>query len=197
MEITGELSEFPLPELLQFLDRRQATGSLSLDVFSNYYAELQPQHYTIWLNQGHIVLVQRGDYRLDVYTLAIQKEWIRPFVANKLKERSPQSVAAGLYLELQGVLNFEQLRSLFFSEVVHRVEGLFDTRNAKFTFQTNPNLPLHEMTGFSISATKVAMQGFRSDRSLLQLRDALSSIEHSQIHSAFCTTPSEVHTLRI
>lgn len=40
MEIRGTLSEFPLPELLQVLDRRQVTGCLLLDIYSDHYSEL-------------------------------------------------------------------------------------------------------------------------------------------------------------
>ncbi len=161
MEITGNISEFLLPELLQFLDRRRTTGCLSLDIFSDYYTELQSQHYDIWLNQGQIVSVQRENYRQDVYDLAVHREWISSFVAKKLRERSPQDLAAGLYLESQGVLHFGQLRILFFAEVVHRVEALCDVRNATFLFQTTADLPMHEMTGLSIPAARVAKQGFR------------------------------------
>lgn len=159
MKITGRLSEFPLPELLQLLDRRRATGCLSLDIFSDYYAELLPNHYDIWLHQGQIVSLQRKSCKYDIYDLAVRNEWISLFVARKLKERSPHDIPTGTYLESQGVLSFGQLRSLFFSEVVHRVEALCDMQNAEFNFQTTTDLPVSEMTGLSISGTKVAKQG--------------------------------------
>ncbi|MEO0985375.1 MAG: DUF4388 domain-containing protein [Cyanobacteria bacterium J06639_14] len=160
MEITGNFSEFPLPELLQFLDRRRATGCLSLHVFSNHYAELKPRQYDVWLHRGQIVSVQQGNCKQDVYDLAVEKRWMSLFAARKLKQRSPQGVAAGLYLESQGVINFEQLRSLFFGEVVHRVEALCATQNAVFKFQSTTIPPSHSMTGLSISAARVAKQGF-------------------------------------
>ncbi len=162
MEITGRLSEFPLPELLQFLDRRQATGCLALDIFSDYYTELLPNHYDIWLHQGQIVSLQRKSCKYDVYDLAVRNEWISLYVARKLKGRSPNDIPAGTFLESQGVLNFGQLRSLFFSEVVHRVEALCDVQNAEFMFRAIADLPIYEMTGLSISGTKVAKQGMRN-----------------------------------
>ena len=167
MEIISKLSEFPLPELLQFLDRRRVIGRLSLHIFSDYFTELKPQHYIIWLNQGHVVSLQRGCYPKDVYDFAVRKEWISLFVAKKLKARSPQDIAAGLYLESQGAITFGQLRSLFFSEVVHRAEALCEARKARFTFQTTDELPMHEMTGLKIPAAKVAEQGMKGQRSNL------------------------------
>ena len=163
MEITGTFAEFPLPELLQFLGKCHGTGCLSLEIFSDYYPELEPQTYIIWLNQGDIVLAQRRYYRQDIYALAIQKEWISQFAARKLKERSPKDTPAGLYLEAQGVLNFGQLRELFFHEVVHRTEGLCDSKKANFSFQSTTDLPMSEMTGLSISAIKAARQGMRGN----------------------------------
>ncbi|MEM7062640.1 MAG: DUF4388 domain-containing protein [Cyanobacteria bacterium P01_B01_bin.77] len=159
MEIAGSLTEFPLPELLQFLDRRQVTGWLSLSVLSNYYEELKPRQYEIWLHQGHIVSAQREDHGQDVYSLAVQKEWIRPFVAKKLKKQAPEDVAAGLYLETQRILSFKQLRSLFFSEVVHRVESLCSLNNGEYIFQTRATLPMHKITGLRIPAMTVATFG--------------------------------------
>ena len=66
MEITGQSSEFPLPELFQFLDRRQVTGCLSLKIFSDYYDELEPQLFDVWLNQGQIVALKRGNHKQDI-----------------------------------------------------------------------------------------------------------------------------------
>ncbi|MEM9216540.1 MAG: DUF4388 domain-containing protein [Cyanobacteria bacterium P01_F01_bin.150] len=164
MEITGTFAEFPLPELLQFLGKRHSTGCLSLEIFSNYYPELEPQTYIIWLNQGDIVLAQRRYHHQDIYALAIQKEWVSQFAARKLKARSPRDTAAGLYLETQGVLHFGQLRELFAESVVHRVEGLCSSKKAIFKFQTTNDLPMDDMTGLSISAIKLAQQGFQKTK---------------------------------
>lgn len=164
MEMSGTLNECSLPEILQFLDRRRSVGALSLDIFSDYYPELNPNHYLIWLNQGHIISVQREHCRHDIYSLAVRNEWISSFAAKKLKDRAPQGVTAGTYLESQGILNFGQLRELFFSEVVHRVEALCDIQNANFTFQTTTNFPMNKITGLTIPASKVAKQGFRKRR---------------------------------
>jgi hypothetical protein len=183
MEMTGTLSEFPLPELLQLLDQRRLTGCLSVDIFSDYYAELRPQNYVIWLEQGHVASVQRGDCPQDIYTLAVHQDWISPYVAQRLKARSPQDKSAGSYLESQGVLNFEQLRSLFFKEVVHRVEALCTVSNAMFQFQTTDTLPLQTMTGFRIPATKLAKQGFWGSSSRFSRLESLESPRHENVLS--------------
>ena len=180
MNITGCIAEFPLPELLQFLDRRQGTGCLRLEVFSDYYAELHPQNYSIWLSEGQIIAVHRHDHESDVYTLAAHKEWISTFSARKLRERAPKNIAAGLYLESQGVLNFSQLRLLFFNEVVYRVESFCAVKKANFNFQTSANLPLHCMTGLHSAASKVAQQGLRMKNS----NDTLQNIKNRLLSPA-------------
>lgn len=164
MEIAGNLTEFPLPELLQFLDHRQVTGWLSISVASNFYEELKPRCYEIWLHQGHIVSAQREAYYQDVYSLSVQKEWIRPFVAKRLKKLAPENMPAGIYLEAQSILSFEQLRTLYFSEVIHRIEPLCYMYDGRFIFQTKASLPMHQLTGVRIPATTVASYGFGQRR---------------------------------
>ena len=82
----GTFAEFLLPELLQFLGKRHSTGYLSLEIFSDYYPELEPQIYIIWLNQGDIILAQRRYHRQDIYALAVQKKWVSQFAARKLTD---------------------------------------------------------------------------------------------------------------
>ncbi|NEQ96175.1 MAG: DUF4388 domain-containing protein [Cyanothece sp. SIO2G6] len=155
MNISGTSTEFPLPELLQMLDQRQVTGCLSLSISSPYYAELLPQCYDIWLSQGHVVALQHQPHDPDIYTLAIAKKWISGYVSRKLRKLSPKTIAAGLYLESQGVLNFDQLRSLFFSEVIHRLQSLCQMPTTKFEFGSTTNLPISYMTGLAIAAATV------------------------------------------
>jgi hypothetical protein len=175
MKISGNVSEFSLPELLRFLDRQSVTGLLSLEVFSAYYNELKAQTYAIWLKQGNIVAASYGLYKKDIFALAVHKEWLSPFVAQKLAQRLPETVSAGSYLESQGALHFGQLHTLFSEEVIDRVQALFEVKALNFEFETIAELPLREMTGLSIPAATVIVQRLRSDRSLRQLEKKLIS----------------------
>jgi len=192
MEIAGSTEEYPLPELLQMLDQRRTTGCLTLNAFSDHYAELKPQTYVVWLNQGNIVSANRGSYEQDIFSLAAHKQWISRFAAQKLAQRLPANTSAGLYLEAQGVLNFGQLRTLFFSEVINRVEALCHIKLVHFKFQSTTELPMQEMTGLSISASKVAMHGFRGDCSLTQLKRDLFDAVHLQFHSSHSMVSPDV-----
>lgn len=162
MEIIGNLSEFPLPELLQFLGRRCVTGSLSLTIFSNYYAELKPSECIVWLYEGNIVALKRTSCSSDIYDLIVQNEWVNRFTAKRLKDRAPANIPSGMYLETQGIINFGQLRTLFFANVVRPIENLLAIQNSTFKFQTTYELPMHEMIGLNFPAMEVAkrcMQG--------------------------------------
>lgn len=143
--------------------------------------------------QGQLVSVQRASCKSDVYDLAVRNEWLSLFVARKLKGQSPNDTHAGTYLESQGVLDFGQLRSLFFSEVVHRVEALCDVQNAEFMFRAIANLPIHEMTGLSISATKITKQGMRgvglsSGKNRYSLKVLKSQLSRSENQIPSCTS---------
>lgn len=201
MEITGNINECPLPELLQFLDHRQATGSLSLEIFSEHYPELKPQSYKICLHEGHIVSLQRECRRQDIYDLAVQQGWISLFASRKLRERAPNDIAAGLYLESQGVLDFGQLRSIFFSEVVHPIESLCSICNAIFFhFESISDLTINKTIGFGIPATKVAKfsleNTFKFVSKATPLQEIEVSISNGQTHPTIYNAQKFSRTIR-
>jgi hypothetical protein len=169
MEITGTLSEFPLQNLLQLLDQRNATGCLVLSSSSNNCAESYPctesysYNHLIWFEHGHIISTQKGNHKKDIYTLAVREEMLSPFLVKRLREEAPEEIAAGLYLEEQGILDFDQLRSIFFSEVVCLIQSLCLQENAVFYFLSTTDLPRNAMTGFRIPASRVVILEFLSE----------------------------------
>ncbi|NEQ21733.1 MAG: hypothetical protein F6K28_21465, partial [Microcoleus sp. SIO2G3] len=57
----------------------------------------------------------------------------------------------GFYLKNQGVLRTEQLKQLFFTQVLQQLHPLLQLKNGTFKFEQDVPLPMREMTGLSIS----------------------------------------------
>ncbi|MHC5828117.1 MAG: DUF4388 domain-containing protein, partial [Nostoc sp.] len=79
----------------------------------------------------------------------------------------------GLCLKSQGLLQPEQLKLLFNTQVLRQVCALFQIKDALFTFDSTAKLPLAEMTGLSMSATEVILLGLRALRDWTALGDKL------------------------
>jgi hypothetical protein len=55
MALTGNLAEYTLPEIFQFLEQGQKSGSLTIRTFPP--AETAVDTYYIWLHQGRIAIL--------------------------------------------------------------------------------------------------------------------------------------------
>jgi hypothetical protein len=72
MPVSGYLSNFSLPEVLQFLQEGQKTGLLTVRSLPNTTQEFS--RYFIWFNQGRIIAAaDRTDYRGLVNMIALRK----------------------------------------------------------------------------------------------------------------------------
>ncbi|MEA5582610.1 DUF4388 domain-containing protein [Nodularia harveyana UHCC-0300] len=172
MTITGTFKDFSLPELLQFLDHGKKTGVLAIHLQS---PNSNMAHYYIWLHQGRVIAA--GD-RLDEKGLTLmiaQRGWISERVVARVTQICPNfnSTPLGLSLKSQGLLDGEQLKQLFKSQVVRPISTLFQAEDGLFTFKPTRSLPFAEMTGLSMPATEVILTGLRLLRNWDALADKL------------------------
>jgi hypothetical protein len=79
----------------------------------------------------------------------------------------------GLCLKSQGLVQAEQLKLLFNSQVLRPVCALFQIKDGQFRFEPISALPLGEMTGLSMSATEVILIGLRALRDWSALAEKL------------------------
>lgn len=160
MSITGYLSEFSLPELLQLLQRGQKTGLLAVQLLSE--PDEPTEHYFLWLYQGHIVsATNRLDSRCFA-TLLCRQGYVTSLMISRLIRRCPPDVSLGTFLCEKGVLEKTQLKDLFRDQVIQQVCGLFQLPDGCFQFDPRTPLPKVEMTGLSIPATEVTLPGLRA-----------------------------------
>ncbi|MBK1988643.1 DUF4388 domain-containing protein [Sphaerospermopsis aphanizomenoides BCCUSP55] len=175
MTITGNFADFSLPELLQFLDQGKKTGILYIEFLAAENDKKKKQVYYIWLHQGRVV--SAAD-RLDQQGLTLmiaQRGWISERVISRVTQISSCFINSplGLCLKSQGLVQPEQLKLLFNSQVLRPVCALFQVKDALFRFEPTSTLPLGEMTGLSMSATEVILIGLRALKDWTALEEKL------------------------
>jgi hypothetical protein len=151
MSISGFLSDFSLPEIFQFIEKRRKTGLLTLRALPK--SQATPAVYYIWVSQGRVVAAANRLDQQGLVSLIEQHQVVSDRVLDKLVHWCcPLDVPLGLYLKNQGVLQTEQLQELFKLQVLQQVGILFKFKEAEFKFDQNAFIPTREMTGLSIEA---------------------------------------------
>lgn len=161
MSITGYLAEFSLPELFQFLDQGQKTGSLNLSFNSNDGSQEQKCHY-VWFRQGRIVASSHSNDGNGLISLIKQKGWLNDKILDYKNNVYKFDAPLGLSLKSNGFLDAEQLKMLFYSQIMRKVCDLFQLQDAYFEFDENASLSFAEMTGLSSPGTDLTLAGLRA-----------------------------------
>lgn len=169
MAITGNLKNFSIPELFQFIHQGRKTGLLTIrtqpitaDVFPT--GQIQSQEntfYYIWVNQGGIVAFSKGPDSQDLISAIIQRGWLKNDSIAELMSYYSVNTPIGLYLKQQGILQVEQLKLLFHAQVVRPVCALFRIENGQFKFNPEAPLPTAKMTGLHLPADEATLLGLR------------------------------------
>jgi hypothetical protein len=172
MAITGYLAEFSLAEIFQFLEQGSKTGLLTISALSDFQAEGRRNHH-IWFNQGRIVAAANSLDQQGLITMISQRGWMGNHAASRLAQGCAVGTPTGLCLKTQGVLNAEQLKILFYVQVMRQVCALFELKDGWFQFDTKAPIPATEMTGLSAPATEVTLAGLRALKDWTALSDKL------------------------
>lgn len=172
MTVTGYLAEFSLAELFQFLEQGNKVGLLTICTLVNADSGQQRNHH-IWFNQGRIVAAGSTLDQQGLLRLISQRGWLGDRAASRLAQSCPVNTPIGLCFKSQGVLNAEQLKLLFYAQVMQQVCALFALKDGWFQFDIKVPLPIAEMTGLSAPATEVTMAGLRALKDWSALADKL------------------------
>ena len=152
MSVVGSLSEFSVPEVLQFLQDGRKTGLLAIQAVSPNPQDISvrpdPQQFCfIWVNQGRVV---SATSRLDGRCLAgllRRRRYASSLAITRLIRRCPPDMPLGLFLRSKGVLQAKQLKLLFALQVIQQVCELFQLSDGRFRFDSKAPLPRVEMPG--------------------------------------------------
>lgn len=159
MCITGCLTDFSLPEILQFLACGKKTGLLKLHILPQVDTERLSNFY-IWVERGRIVAAANRSDRQGLILLIVQSHWVSHRVLLKLIEHCYGSDRAlGTFLKQQGVLSPEQLERLFIFQALLPISTLSQHTNGLFQFAPQLLAPEQEKTGLSILASQAAPLG--------------------------------------
>lgn len=172
MAVTGYLAEFSLAELFQFLEQGNKVGLLTICTLTDTDSGQQRNHH-IWFNQGRIVAASSRLDQEGLLRMISKRGWLGDRAASRLAQSCAINTAIGLCLKSQGVLNAEQLKLLFYAQVMQQVCALFMLKDGWFQFDPKAPLPSAEMTGLSAPATEVTLAGLRALKDWSALADKL------------------------
>ncbi|HEY9645423.1 MAG TPA: DUF4388 domain-containing protein [Chroococcidiopsis sp.] len=170
MAITGYLAEFSLADLFKFLEQGNKTGLLSICPLSD--ASDRKNHY-IWLRQGRIVAAAAALDHQELIRQIGQRGWLGELAASRLGQNCTLGMPLGVCLKTQGALSVEQLKMLFYTQVMRQVCDLFTLKDGWFQFDHRTTIPETEMTGLSAPATEVTLVGLRALKDWSALADKL------------------------
>lgn len=171
MNINGYLSEYSLPEIFQLISQGEKTGRLTL--FCKY--DLQHPHHYIWFQNGLIVAAANHLNQDGLASIIDERKWLKKEIIQKISKICASNVPLGLYLKAQNLLNAEQLKILFYIQVMRQVCELFKLKKGQFEFDSNSSLPKAEMTGLSNKAVEVTLEGLRVLKDWSALKEKLPS----------------------
>lgn len=157
----GKLSEYSLPEIFQFLEQGQKTGLLVVNSLPTGGTTATKPYY-FWIQQGWIVAAAD---RLDgqgLMSLLQQRNWLSDRLASKIPLICTLDAPLGLCLKSQGILQPEQLKLLFRTQVIQQAAEVFQLSDGRFALEQIAIIPYAEMTGFSILATEATLMSLRT-----------------------------------
>jgi hypothetical protein len=172
MAITGYLAEFSLAEIFQFLEQGHKTGLLTIVADTQQRPPLTQGHY-IWFRQGTVVAAANRSDGEGLTELIDRRGWLGNRALSRLAQSCPSHHPLGLYLKSQGILAADQLKLLFYTQVMRQVCALFAMEDGSFHFDAHAAIPGAELTGLSAPASEVALAGLRILKDWSALADKL------------------------
>jgi hypothetical protein len=170
MTLTGYLSEYSLPEVLNFVHQGNRTGLLSISPDISP-VELPTYSHYVWFETGRVVGVSTV---LDGQGLlkAISQRKLMPVEQIEQLQTQVDKIyePLGLYLKSRGSISAEQLKLLFNSQVIAIVCKLFEMSNGRFHFDPCILPYAAEMTGISLPAQEVGLLALRVLRDWTNLK---------------------------
>jgi len=160
MEITGQLLEFSLLNIFQFIEQFHQTGLLSLQSEPSDNSQPGKSCY-LWFQTGGIVAIAEQIDNKHLLSMIEKRGWLAPELLNILSAPNSIEHALGVELKTNGQLNTEQLQVLFHAQVIQPVCALFKLSRGHFTFNSQATLPKLEMTGLSLPVAEATLLGLR------------------------------------
>lgn len=173
MAITGYLADFSLAEIFELLEHGNKTGLLTICPLKDSGTKNKADNHYIWFSQGRTVAAANTLDQQGLVRLIAQRGWLGDRAALRLAQGGKPGTPLGLSLKAQNALNADQLKLLFYAQVMQQVCVLFALKDGWFQFDTKAPLSNFEMTGLSAPATEVTLAGLRALKDWSALLDKL------------------------
>jgi hypothetical protein len=193
--IAGRLSEYSLAEVFRLIEDGHKTGLLSIN--HNGLQGMYQSH--VWFQQGRIVAHTNSLKGRELVELFIFHCRFNENLAAELRANS-RSVSSymGYQLEARGLINAEQLDTVFLIQVLRPVRRLFHIKDAAFFFDEMVSPAKSEMTGLSVSCAEMSLRGLRSLINPEHLRPKLPEPEYAlQVQALFPVYPLDAQEIAI
>lgn len=193
MVITGYLEEYSLSEIFQFLEQGHKTGRLTIVASSQRYQPPRNQGHYIWFREGLVVAAANRTDGQGLSRLIQSRGWLGDRAIFHLVQYCAPGTPFGLYLKSRGFLAADQLKLLFYTQVMRQICALFSVENGSFQFDSEASIPNAELTGLKgAPANEITLAGLRALRNWSPLADKLPDP-----HSSLVSTISGQPTLRL
>jgi hypothetical protein len=160
--LAGRLLEYSLAEVFRFIEEGGKTGLLSIDRGNGLLSSSKHQSY-IWFQTGAVVAHASSLNGQELINLAVRSCHFTETISDTLRQQSAYMFKPlGKHLESQGLINSQQLIALFSAQVLQPIAALFCAGDASFAFDDTVLPVSSEMTGMSISAAEISLQGLRT-----------------------------------
>ncbi len=193
MAIKGILSEYSLGEIFKILEQGSKTGLLTLNPNSD--PNETHKNYYIWFRQGRIVGAADRKDSLGLTTLIAQRNWLSTIIVQTASENSPIDLPLGICLKSKNLLQAEQLKILFYVQVMQQVCNLFELSDAQFEFDPHQLLPMAEMTGLSSPGTEITLAGLRALKDWSMLAEKLPDLSSALMSNTQGEPPLNLNKL--
>jgi hypothetical protein len=158
--LSGNLADYSLAEIFQFVQEGHRTGVLCLNTNEE---SSKSQDTFIWFYGGKLMNYTRS-FKPDGELLAIlvNRNWVdRPLAESLQKELNKLDCPLGTYLKHQGILTSDRLGLLFNIRVIQPVLQLFKLTRGNFRFCDLQFIPFGESIGLSSLPFEVSLLGMR------------------------------------
>lgn len=142
--------------------KAKKTGSLNL-IFNDKDFSEQKQHY-VWFRKGNIVAASEFNDGSGLISIIKKKKLLTQDIIDYKNNVYANDAPLGLALKNNGFLDTEELKILFYSQVLRKVCDLFQLQDANFEFKEGVSLPFEEMTGLSSPGKELTLAGLRALR---------------------------------
>ena len=152
MTLSGNLSEYSIAEIFNFIHEGNRTGMLEI---SSGIQDVYPPSEArfVWFESGRVIAATTGLDGKELLLKIEERKFISPThmaVITSQLYQLPQPL--GIYLKSRGFLDADQLKLLFNSQTMVAVCKLFELKNRQFRFDLTRSPSNSELTGIGLPA---------------------------------------------